>query len=69
MNWFEGDLAGKIQDVLRDPSATVRELFNPAELDKLLAAHFSGRARHTEVIFRLLTLELWQQRFIRQPQP
>lgn len=69
MNWFEGDLAGSIQAVLRDPSATVRELFNPAELDKLLTAHFSGRARHTEVIFRLLTLELWQQRFIRQPQP
>ena len=65
MQWFEGALAGRIQNVLRDPAACIRELFNPAALDALLDAHFSGRARHTEVIFRLLTLELWQQRFLK----
>lgn len=64
LNWFERDLAGRIQDVLRDPAARVRALFNRAELDRLLDAHFSGRARHTEVIFRLLTLELWQRQFL-----
>ena len=30
---------------------------------RLLAAHFRGRESHVEVIFRLLTLELWAQRF------
>lgn len=67
LNWFEGPLAGRIQAVLRDPSAFAPGLFNTAALDRLLDAHFSGRARHTEVIFRLLTLALWQARFLASP--
>jgi hypothetical protein len=43
-------------------------LFERAALTGLLDAHFSGRARHTEVIFRLLTLALWQRRFMAPPQ-
>jgi asparagine synthase (glutamine-hydrolysing) len=65
MNWFDGDLSGRIQDVLRDPGGAVRSTLNPAGLDQLLDAHFSGAARHTEVIFRLLLLELWQREFMR----
>lgn len=64
MAWFEGDLSERIQNVLRDPGAAVRPLFDPAGLDQLLDAHFSGAARHTEVIFRLLLLELWQREFM-----
>ena len=64
LNWFEGPLAGRIQDVLRDPAAFAPGLFEPAALSGLLDAHFSGRARHTEVIFRLLTLALWQRQFL-----
>ncbi|MBZ0289210.1 MAG: asparagine synthase C-terminal domain-containing protein, partial [Anaerolineae bacterium] len=64
LRWFEHDLAARIQAVLRDPSAQIRTLFNCAALDRLLDAHFSRRARYTEVIFRLLTLELWQRRFL-----
>ncbi len=67
MQWFEGDLSGRIQDVLRDPGAGIRDLFQPAGLDALLNAHFSGAARHTEVIFRLLLLELWLREFVRVP--
>ena len=67
LNWFEGPLAGRIQDVLRDPSAFAPGLFDTGALTRLLDAHFSGRARHTEVIFRLLTLALWQRRFLAQP--
>lgn len=63
LNWFEGPLAGRIQAVLRDPAAFAPGLFEPAALSGLLDAHFSGRARHTEVIFRLLTLALWQRQF------
>ncbi|MAS36692.1 MAG: asparagine synthase (glutamine-hydrolyzing) [Anaerolineaceae bacterium] len=65
MQWFEGDLSSRIQDVLRDPGANLRGLFDSAGLDRLLDDHFSGRARHTEVIFRLLLLELWQREFLR----
>jgi asparagine synthase (glutamine-hydrolysing) len=64
MHWFEHDLSSRIQDVLRDRHAQIRDLFNTAALDRLLDVHFGGRERHTEVIFRLLTLELWQRQFM-----
>lgn len=67
MHWFEQDLSAQIQDVLRDPGAGVRDLFDSAGLNRLLDAHFSGTARHTEVIFRLLLLELWQRAFLKAP--
>lgn len=67
MQWFESDLSRRIQEVLRDPGADIRDLFNPAGLDALLDAHFSGAARHTEVIFRLLLLELWLREFVHVP--
>lgn len=67
LNWFEGPLAGRIQDVLRDPSAFAPGLFEAGALTRLLDAHFSGRARYTEVIFRLLTLALWQRQFLAPP--
>jgi asparagine synthase (glutamine-hydrolysing) len=63
MRWFEDDLSAPIQAALRDPGAQIRAWFDPVGLDRLLDAHFSGAARHTEVIFRLLLLELWQQTF------
>lgn len=64
LNWFAGDLAGRIQEILRDPGAGIRTLFDAQALDRLLDAHFRGQVSHTEVIFRLLTLEMWQQRFL-----
>ncbi|MGQ9889332.1 MAG: asparagine synthase-related protein, partial [Aggregatilineales bacterium] len=67
LNWFEGPLAGRVQEVLRDPQAFAPGLFNRAALARLLDAHFKGRARYTEVIFRLLTLALWQRRFLDGP--
>jgi asparagine synthase (glutamine-hydrolysing) len=64
MSWFEQDLRAQIQDTLRDTGARSRQLFDPAGLDRVLDSHFSGRARHTEVLFRILLLELWQRRFL-----
>lgn len=61
--WFDHHLRERIQGALLDPRARIREWFDPAALEALLQGHFSGRERHEEVIFRLLNLELWQQRF------
>jgi asparagine synthase (glutamine-hydrolysing) len=63
--WFSGALAARIQAIMRDPGALVREWFDGDGLDRLLDGHFSGRAPQVEVVFRLLTLELWGQRFLR----
>ena len=62
MHWFEGDLSERIQATLRE--GATRSFFDAKGYDRLLEAHFSGAARHTEVIFRLLLLELWQREFI-----
>jgi len=67
LDWFRHDLAERACAVLLDPAATIRDLFSPVELERLLKAHFSGRESQVEVIFRLLTLELWAQRFLRTP--
>ncbi|MBL8153052.1 MAG: asparagine synthase (glutamine-hydrolyzing) [Anaerolineae bacterium] len=62
-HWFETALADRIREVLIDPNNHLRGLFQPAALDALLHDHFWGRTRQIEVVFRLLTLELWMQRF------
>ncbi len=61
--WFEHDLRAPLRETLLDSAARIRPLFNRPVLEKLLTAHFSGRARYEEVVFRLLTLELWMQTF------
>jgi asparagine synthase (glutamine-hydrolysing) len=57
--WFAHALAPRIRERLCAPDARVRALFAPRALDRVLDAHFSGRAVYTEVVFRLLTLETW----------
>ncbi len=63
--WFSGALAARVQAVLRDPGALVRVWFEGDALDRLLDGHFSGRAPQVEIVFRLLTLELWGRRFLK----
>lgn len=63
-SWFEHELADRIQAALRDPAAQIRAILNSPALDKLLDGHFSGRAPQVEVVFRLLTLELWAQHYL-----
>ena len=59
--WFDEELADGIQGVLLDPRCLGRGLLKPGALEKLIASHFSRSSDHTEVIFRLLVLELWQR--------
>lgn len=63
LNWFAADLATHIQSVLLDDGAFLRDLFDRPALERLLNAHFAGRESHVEVIFRLLTLEMWARKF------
>lgn len=63
--WFASDLRPRIESVLLDRSAFIRDLFDRDALERLLRNHFAGTAPQVEVVFRLLTLELWAQRFLR----
>jgi asparagine synthase (glutamine-hydrolysing) len=68
--WFQRDLAGRIEERLRDPGAFIRTWLRPEAVDQVLDGHFSGRAPQVEVVFRLLTLETWAHTFLdAQPVP
>jgi asparagine synthase (glutamine-hydrolysing) len=63
LGWFARDLRPNIEAVLLDRNASIHALFERDALERLLRAHFSGQMPQVEVVFRLLTLELWLRRF------
>jgi asparagine synthase (glutamine-hydrolysing) len=65
LGWFAGVLSGRIQETLLDDGAFIRDLFDRAALERLLRGHFSGRAPQVEVVFRLVTLEMWARQFLK----
>ena len=65
--FFAGGVSAKIRELLLNPNAFITEFFNRAALETLLKDHFWGRTKSHEIIFRLLVLELWGQRFIKPP--
>ena len=65
LSWFDGPLKERIRSALTAPDAFIRPYFEPAALTGLLEGHFSGQANHIELVFRLLTLELWGQQFMK----
>ncbi len=67
LRWFDTALADRVQAVLLDAHSLDRGLFDRAALETLLARHFSGQIERTEVIFRLLLLELWQRAMLDAP--
>lgn len=67
LGWFDATLSERIRARLIDPNNFISSYFRREALDKLLQDHFNRRSEQVEVIFRLLTLELWGQEFMRQP--
>ena len=61
--WMKGDLAGMVNDVLRSRAARERGLFEPREVERLLAAMDTERDAPDRV-WTLLVLELWFREFI-----
>jgi hypothetical protein len=61
--WFGGALRERLREVLYDPAALGRPYFRPKTYRRLVDEHFRGRAERTEVIWRLVNLELWQRAF------
>jgi asparagine synthase (glutamine-hydrolysing) len=59
--WFDGELAERVQAVLLDRRSLGRGLFQASALEALVRRHFRKQEDHTELIFRLLLFELWQQ--------
>jgi asparagine synthase (glutamine-hydrolysing) len=67
LGWFDHELSPRIRETLTDPNSFISTLFQPRALQTLLHDHFWGRTSQVEVVFRLLTLELWAQCFMKRP--
>jgi asparagine synthase (glutamine-hydrolysing) len=62
--WLRGELREILRDTLTASRARERELFRRQAVDALLEDHFSGRQENSQVLWNLLWLELWLQRFV-----
>jgi asparagine synthase (glutamine-hydrolysing) len=63
-SWLRGALRPMIDELLSEESVKRRGLFQPAEVQRIIAANLSGREDYNLQVFQLLTLELWQRAFI-----
>jgi asparagine synthase (glutamine-hydrolysing) len=59
--WFQTDLRGWLEDILRDPQTRGRGYFRPEHVDSLLAEHVNREADHTARLWALAMLELWHR--------
>jgi asparagine synthase (glutamine-hydrolysing) len=60
--WFREDLAGYVRSTIGAPDARVRRHLAGAALDALLERHAAGQENHGQVLWMLLTLELFLRR-------
>jgi asparagine synthase (glutamine-hydrolysing) len=63
-SWLAGPQLDVIERLLLEPRSIARGLFKPEGLRRLLANHRARRADHSDRIWRLLNLELWQRVFL-----
>ena len=66
-SWFRRQLRSLAYDVLLDPGAVQRGLFDPRAVGHLLEEHVTGRADHGQRIWQLLCLELWFRTYLDRP--
>ncbi|MEA2498702.1 MAG: hypothetical protein QOH26_1107, partial [Actinomycetota bacterium] len=60
--WFREDLKSFMEAKLGSPNASIRSHLVPAELDRLLAEHDRRTANHGQLLWALLTLEVFLER-------
>jgi asparagine synthase (glutamine-hydrolysing) len=62
--WLRGPLRPMLEDTVLDPTARVRDLIDQATARRLFEAHRSGRGRHGNVLWSLLILARWAERYL-----
>jgi len=63
-SWFRGRAERYVRDVLLDPGANTGQLINREYVRRKLDDHCSGRVNHRLLIWSLLSLEYWCERFL-----
>ncbi len=62
--WARERFAGAIRSTILGPRALERGLFDRALLERLVGEHETGAASHSDRLWLLLNLELWQRIFL-----
>jgi asparagine synthase (glutamine-hydrolysing) len=62
--WSRGEELEFIQNLLLEERTLARGIFKKSAVESLLQEHRSGTKIHTDRIWRLLNLELWQRIFV-----
>jgi asparagine synthase (glutamine-hydrolysing) len=62
--WFRDDLRTMAHDILLSARATQRGYFRPQKIAAWLDEHSTGQQDHSEKLWNLLLLEMWQRTFI-----
>jgi asparagine synthase (glutamine-hydrolysing) len=62
--WYRDKLSSHIKEILLDPRTLSRSYYRRKPLEKMIAAHISGKGNYTSEIHRLLTTELVHRIFI-----
>jgi asparagine synthase (glutamine-hydrolysing) len=63
--WLRGPLRDMFADAVLDPRAAVAELVDQRVARRMQAAHLAGRGRHGGLLWSLLTLARWAERYLR----
>ena len=63
-HWFRHELRNFARDILLDPRTLSRGHFRPQAVRQLLDDHQAGLASHSQRLWALLVLELWQREWL-----
>lgn len=61
--WLKNELSEMIDDILSPTSLKNRGIYNPSFVAKLIRANKSGKSDNSQLVYRLLTNELWFRTF------
>jgi asparagine synthase (glutamine-hydrolysing) len=67
--WLRGPLRPLFEAAVLDPRAQVRDLLDQATARSVYHAHLSGRGRHGPILWSLLILARWAERYLASPHP
>jgi len=62
--WFRGDLKSTLLDTLSDRRFRERGIFDQRGVDRNVREHLDGTRDHGEMLWLLMTYEMWARRFL-----
>ncbi|MFH2204568.1 MAG: asparagine synthase (glutamine-hydrolyzing) [Elusimicrobiota bacterium] len=65
--WLRDERGDLIDDCLSPSALRARGIFRPAAVRRIIDEHRSGKRFHTDLLWALILLELWQRRHLQAP--